>query len=341
MKRPRNLRHRAMVVICLVVFLPAAFSSLDASAQSNPDDGILTFQFENDIFGNTDQHFTHGTRLAWMSSENKVPGWVKDAASYVPLFDPGASKRIVYSFGQSIFTPDDIRQKGLIPEDRPYAGWLYAGVGLVSVTGDRLDNLELDIGMVGPASFAEDIQKNWHKWFGFQRPNGWDNQLKNELGILLSYERKWRRWVRFNALGLDGDVTPHFGVNIGNVLTQSASGFTIRIGSDLSNQYDYGPPRIRPSLPGSDFFLSDGGLSWYVFLGAEGRAVLHNIFLDGNSFRDSHSVDKKPLVGDIQGGIAFIIGPVRLAYTHVFRTKEFGSQDHSDQYGAFSISARF
>lgn len=59
-----------------------------------------------------------------MSPENKVPECVKDAASYVPLFDPGASKRIVYSLGQSIFTPDDIRQTALIRDDRPYAGWL-------------------------------------------------------------------------------------------------------------------------------------------------------------------------------------------------------------------------
>ncbi len=336
MSRPGKRWRTALAV--LGVF---ALFSQEGQAQDSAEEGILTFQFENDIFGNTDQHFTHGTRLAWMSPEDKVPEWVKNAAALMPAFDPKASKRIVYSLGQSIFTPDDLKTSELIPEDRPYAGWLYAGVGLVSVTGDRLDNLEFGVGVVGPASFAEDVQKTWHKWFGFQRPNGWDNQLENELGILLSYERKWRRWLRFGGLGLDGDVTPHVGINLGNVLTQGAVGFTMRIGSDLAHHYDYGPPRIRPSLPGSDYFVSDGGLGWYVFFGAEARGVFHNIFLDGNTFRDSHSVDKKPLVGDVQGGIALIIGPVRLAYTHVFRTKEFGSQDDTDQYGAFSISARF
>ena len=67
----------------------------------------------------------------------------------------------------------------------------------------------------------------------------------------------------------------------------------------------------------------------------------YNIFLDGNNFRRSHSVDKKDFVGDAQGGLAIIIGRVRLAYTHVFRTKEFDSQDDTDQFGAFSISAIF
>ena len=325
--------------ICLALVSHAALAQTVSTGR--PDEGIFTFQFENDIFGNTDQHFTPGTRMAWMSPEDSVPDRVKDAASWMPMFDAGASRRIVYSLAQSIYTPDDISLRTLQPDDRPYAGWLHAGIGLVSVSGDRLDSLGLDLGIVGPHSYAEDVQKTWHEWFGFPRPNGWDNQLKDEPGLLLTYERKWRRWARFGALGLDGDVTPHVGANLGNVLTQGAAGFTIRIGADLARHYDYGPPRIRPSLPGSDFFASDGGFGWYLFFGAEGRAVLRNIFLDGNTWRDSHSVDKEPFVGDIQGGLAVIVGPVRLAYTHVFRTREFESQDDTDQFGAFSVSLIF
>lgn len=325
----------------IIISVAMTFVFCNAQAQDRSDEGIFSLQFANDLFGNTDQHFTHGTRLSWMSAENSVPDWVKDAASLVPLFDEDASKRIVYSLGQNILTPDDISQSALIANDRPYAGWLYAGIGLVSVDGDRLDNLELDIGVVGPYSGAEDVQKTWHRWFGFQSPNGWDNQLKNEPALLLSYERKWRRWSRFKALGFDGDITPHIGANLGNVLTQIATGFTVRIGNDLSRHYDYGPPRIRPSLPGSDYFSANDGIGWYVFLGAEGRGVLHNIFLDGNTYRRSHSVSKKPFVGDVQAGVAVIIGRVRVAYTHVLRTKEFDGQDHSDQFGAFSVSMIF
>jgi len=337
----KAMRYRGRLG-AVVLGLAVAFSG-GVDAQSWADDGIFSFQFANDLFGNTDQHFTHGTRMSWMAPENHVPGWAKRAASFVPLFDAAASKRIVYSLGQDVLTPDDLSQSALITDDRPYAGWLYAGIGLVSVSGDRLDNLELDVGIVGPHSGAEFVQKTWHRWFGFQRPNGWDNQLKDEPGLLLSYERKWRRWgrIELGPLGFDGDITPHIGASLGNVLTQGAAGLTVRVGSDLVGLYDYGPPRIRPSLPGSDFFTSDGGFSWYVFFGVEGRGVVNNIFLDGNNFRRSHSVNKKDFVGDLQGGVAVIIGTVRLAYTHVLRTKEFDGQDHSDQFGAFSISMMF
>jgi hypothetical protein len=327
----------------VVVLGLAVMAGGGTQAEPLDDDGFFSIQFENDIFGNTDQHFTHGTRLSWMSPENKVPEWAKDAASLVPLFDVSASKRIVFTLGQSILTPDDISQSALISDDRPYAGWTYLGIGMVAVKNDRLDNLELDIGVVGPSSGAEDVQKTWHRWFGFQRPNGWDNQLKDEPGVMLSYERKWRKWarVRFASHNLDVDMTPHLGATLGNVLTQGAAGITFRLGSDLVDHFDYGPPRIRPSLPGSSFFTSSGGFNWYVFVGAEARGVVNNIFLDGNNFRDSHSVNKKDFVGDVQGGVALIIGRVRLAYTHVLRTKEFDGQDHSDQFGAFSISAIF
>ena len=91
----------------------------------------------------------------------------------MPTFDPKGSKRIVYSLGQSIFTPDDLKTSTLIPEDRPYAGWLYGGIGLVSVTGDRLDNVELDVGVIGSASFAEDVQKTWHTINLSKPPTAW------------------------------------------------------------------------------------------------------------------------------------------------------------------------
>ena len=66
------------------------------------------------------------------------------------------------------------------------------------------------------------------------------------------------------------------------------------------------PPRIRPGLSGSNFFLSDTDsgrdFGWYLFGGVEGRAVAHNLFLDGNTFAKSLSVQKKTFVADFQGG---------------------------------------
>ena len=159
--------------------------------------------------------------------------------------------------------------------------------------------------------------------------------------MILSYERTWRSLYVAAPLGIGFDLSPYVGATVGNVLTQASAGATMRLGFDLP--VDYGPPRIRPSIPGSDFFIPTSGFGWYFFASVEGRAVARNIFLDGNTFEDSPHVTKNPLVGDLQLGVAMTISGARLAYTHVFRTKEFEGQKGGDlsQYGALSLSLRF
>ena len=124
-------------------------------------------------------------------------------------------------------------------------------------------------------------------------PMGWGNQLKNEPGVALFYERKWRRMrTPLPDMPLfEIDMTPHIGGSVGNVFTYGAVGATFRIGRDLG--VDYGPPRIRPGLAGS--LHVDPPLdryAYYAFFGFEGRAVARDITLDGNTFARSHSVNR-------------------------------------------------
>ena len=105
----------------------------------------------------------------------------------------------------------------------------------------------------------------------------------------------------------------------------------IQAGGGVSAPADPEDPRLR-----EDTFF---GL--HLFAGAEGRAVARNIFLDGNSFRDSRHVDKLPFVGDIQYGVAMTIGDWRVAYTQVAALREFKGQKNGDSFGSFSISTRF
>jgi hypothetical protein len=79
----------------------------------------------------------------------------------------------------------------------------------------------------------------------------------------------------------------------------------------------------------------------YIFAGVEARAVARNIFLDGNTFESSRHVSKFPLVGEAEMGFAVTWGCVRLAYTHVFLSREYHTQADNHQYGALSIAVRF
>ena len=64
----------------------------------------------------------------------------------------------------------------------------------------------------------------------------------------------------------------------------------------------------------------------HAFLGVDGRVVLRDVFLDGNTWKDSHSVDKRYFVADIEAGIGISAKQFKLTYGVIYRTKEFKSQ---------------
>lgn len=323
-------RGLAGAIFCLMLSAPVAQAA---------SGGVINFQEENDLFGDgSDQHFTHGMLLTWLTPPETRHEKLTEFFDLLPFFEHGRKLRFSFGLGQNMYTPQNISRTVPDPADRPYAGWLYGSAGMVSESDGRiLESLELNLGMVGPSSFAEDVQTTFHQWINSPRPEGWSHQLKNEPGVVLYYESKQRvekhnpnRWIQY-------DFTPHIGGALGNVFTYAAAGATFRIGDGLPS--DYGPPRIRPSLPGSGFFESGGApFAWYLFGGVEGRVVARNIFLDGNTFAGSASVERNWLVGDLQGGLVITLKQVRLAYTHIVRSKEFDSQSQSDQFGAISVS---
>lgn len=309
-------------------------------AEEAPRAGTLSFVLENDLFYNLDRHYTNGVRVIWVPDrEVAEPAWATKLARRVPWFPKQGTVRHGYALGQSMFTPKDITMANPPLQERPYAGWLYGTVGLGVETGRQLDQCALSVGMVGPASMAEQSQKFVHKAIGSDKPQGWDTQLKNEPGVVATYQRSWRGFATSTLSGATLDFAPHAGGALGNVFTYANAGMTMRYGRELPN--DYGPPRIQPGLPGSADFAPVSNFGWYLFAGIDGRAVARNIFLDGNTFRDSRSVDKYPLVGDLQFGLVLDWPGIRLSYTHVLRTREFRGQDGRDDFGAISVSVKF
>jgi len=330
---------RGMSVVMLISIFALPVHAAEEARQTEDEKGIFSAVLENDIFAGTDRGYTNGARFAWMSSETHIPEWANDAAqNFLPLTNDG-KKRISLAMGQNMYAPDDKTRTDLIRGDRPYAGWLYGSLGMISDAGKLLDTAVLTVGVVGPLSGAEQTQKFVHRTIHDQKPHGWDNQLDNEPGMNFAFERKWRNFLQESALGLSVDVIPHVGMNVGNITTDASAGATLRAGFDLPA--DYGPPRIRPSLPGSDFFIPTQEIGGYVFTTVDQRAVGRNIFLDGNTFGGGPSVDKNILVSSLQVGVAFTYNDARISYTQVFTTKEFKGETSNPQFGALTISYRF
>ncbi len=322
------------------VLSSAALADDDAFLAPYDNSGTFTFVWENDYFANTDRNYTNGIRLSYLSGFKAPEGvsrWVADSLLGV---GEAAGVRRGFALGHSIFTPQDTEASALLPDQHPYAGWLYGEYSVVVEQTDIIDQFTLQAGVIGPSAGGEFVQNNWHDLIGGEAVNGWDNQLRDEPGVVISYDRKLRALFKSNGDGLGFDATPSYGASFGNVYTNARVGLMVRIGSDLRN--DYGPPRVRPSLAGGGYFSPRDRFSWYVFAGAEGRAVAHDIFLEGSLFRDNDlAVDNNILVGDFQAGLVMQVRRVQVAYTSVFRTREFKTQQGAQQFGAVSLSVKF
>lgn len=305
---------------------------------------FITFNSENDLYapGGNDANYTNGARVTFFHVGEKPHPVFQNLDRIVPVFTINPTTSVYYSLGHNLYTPKDITLVAQDPNDRPWAAFLYGAAGLVSITDNHIDEMEATIGIIGPAALGEQVQKFVHEHISDSpTPRGWDNQLKNEPGLMLSWERRWPELYGHEALGLSAGFTPHLGATVGNIYTYASAGVNFRL-SPFESRWQDSPIRVRPSMPGTGAFMTkEDKFSWYLFSGVEGRAVARNIFLDGNTFADSHDVDKMPLVADLNAGLALTYGPARLSYALIYRTKEFDKQDDPSVFGTVSFGYRF
>jgi len=301
---------------------------------------FFTVTEENDLFGGgTDKHYTNGIRFTYYDMgfrPSTMVKWVNDKMPYVEMNE---TTRVYYSMGQNLYTPEDITESPPDPTDRPYAGFLYGSVGTFTFAGDYLDEFELSLGVVGPAALGEPIQKEVHEIVDAPQPQGWDSQLSNEPAVIIAAQRTIPEFKADYIGPLFYRVAPHVGMTLGNVYTHINTGVTLQL---TSNRWQATPLRVRPAMPGIGYFsTARGKLDWSAFVGVDGRVVARNIFLDGNSFKSSPSVDKEYFVADFNAGFTLSYGIVQTSYTLNWRTDEFKGQGGRTLFGSISVAIRF
>ena len=299
----------------------------------------VTLTVENDSFLTTDRHYTHGTRLSYLHAR----GW-EPVANFLNRFPRGGLENLEktglgLALGQNIYTPAEIEIPSLIPDDRPYAGWMYAGLIFqrVGTRGDIAinDYVELDLGIVGPEAFGREAQTRWHEIVKARRPRGWDHQLDTEPAINLHMQRSWRFRADVDQKGWGTDLVPVLGTTVGNIAVFGTVGSQIRFGYNL-------PGTVFTSTTLPPLFL-EPRKKWgtYLFGDIEGKAVARNIFVDGNTFTSSHGVNGTMFVGEFRIGATYYRSWFEMTAMYVFRTKEFETQANADEYISIAFGARF
>ncbi len=322
----------------------------------------LTFYFENDLFTGSDNEYTNGGRLSWISGNRpveelpQVQKWLRyligDPTSFSPFqrisgFEDSSHIAYNYGFGltQLMYTPSDPDLYFPAPGDRPYAGVLLFDFSLHAMDENVLNTVSLSAGLVGPNSYAETTQDFVHSVVGVDKFNGWDQQIPNEILINLYFDQKRRLSLVDYQRGMFAiDGYTEIGAGIGNYRTEALAGLVIRMGFNLP--IEYSDPRLSPQAYSHKLFQSSRVLnadwSLYTMMGVKGHAVAWDVTLDGPLFRDfSTGVDREPFVGEVFAGLGLRYKAWELSYTQSVRTREYDTQDGDHSFGTVAIRKSF
>jgi lipid A 3-O-deacylase len=133
-------------------------------AQKPAEIGIIS---DNDLYSSpiNDQYYTNGIEFIYRylgkRSDEKV-----------------AKKITEFRIGQYIFNPQSVRAEDINVNDRPFAGYLFAEAGINTFyTNENVLKLNFQLGVVGPESYAEEVQKGLHNLFNYPTVKGWQHQI--------------------------------------------------------------------------------------------------------------------------------------------------------------------
>lgn len=311
---PDAMRATYFLPLLLLMAFPAGVRA--ASAQPAGDElreifakgrATTTLDIDNDslLLRNDDGLYTSGLRLSQSFRVRASDGW----------------RSAGWRVGQQLYTASDARRtpSQLGPLDRPYAGWLYAGMfyRVEDADGSELA-FGLDVGCLGPCAQGRRTQDLLHQVLNQPEPQGWSTQLSNEVGVVAHVGGRGP-YYRF---GPNADLRPGVAARLGNIFTDLAGDLTLRLGD------------LQPSATDA---------TAYGFLRVGVRGVVHDATLQGGWFGSEaqRTVDPKRVTGEIEAGLQWQVARWAVRVSVVGRSNEIrgvGEAEGRQEFLRLSIS---
>lgn len=249
------------------------------------------------------------------------------------------NKIIEFRIGQKIYNPF----QGYVPWveriDKPFAGYLFVESGISRFyRNESVFKTNLQIGIIGPSSHAEDVQIFYHRVFNLYGIDGWQYQVHDALGLNLelNYLKSLKYFFNrqldislFSALRtgtINDDVT--VGVlarasiyKLHPVFNSNCTGSMISRNKDISNEKElflY----FRPTL----------------------SYTIYDATIQGGMFSDDSPVtfDARPLLLNLELGISGSYKNLNAGYSVIFHTKDAKNNlVENHVYASISLAYRF
>ena len=291
----RLLISLALVMVCLM---------------ARADGFIVTY--ENDIFLHTDNNYSSGSELEWISE---------------PKMDADGPFRIGWGADEIMYTSTAITSKLMPPQnEHPWCGTfsIFREAWTRGENGDEV-RMRYQLGVLGPMAGGEFFQTSVHRSIHNDLPQGWDNQLPNEPMMNYYYDRYHLLW-NDNMAKWMADLKAVYGGTAGTTFDNARVGFQSRMGYNIPKNSMPGGIDPKVSKPGEsvedEFFC-------YLTFGFTEYNVAHNSTVGESFFTQRQPGQDRilnPIVGEYKYGLVAGYGELSLTYLLCHRSNEFRGQ---------------
>ncbi|PQJ78741.1 lipid A deacylase LpxR family protein [Polaribacter porphyrae] len=297
-----------------VLFFFITFSALSQEKFSKE----ISFINDNDLYVSTerDRYYTNGMffRYRYLSK-------VKNEKLEKRIFE--------WELGHEMFTPNKATVATISEHDRPFAGHLFGKFNVRRVyKNDKILNTSIQLGLIGPDAFGQELQEVIHSIYGFKETPGWKYQINNAFAF--NFNAEYIHLLSTNKTN-DFDISWISSLRAGTVYTNISSGFYSRVGllplAKMANSIAF-----NTNL-NDDSTNYGRAIESFFFIKPTLRYAIYDATLQGSFLNTSSIVTKEliPLVFNLEIGIKFTANRWNFGYTFNYNTSK--SKDLRYTYG--------
>ncbi len=242
--------------------------------------------------------------------------------------------------GHRIYNPFFAKAPDPSTHDRPFAAYLYLGSSFNwFYKTEKILRVSAQIGTIGPNALGQEIQTSYHKLLNVFKPQGWDYQVKNELGLNLSAEYN-KLFYRTKSKSLD--VTALSSALLGNTFSGANIGVLMRLGkvNPLYQSVSFNSLVSNKSSKINQKYKNE----FFIFLKPQLNFVAYDGTISGGLF----NVDKGPVTFDTNAlvfvqdvGASFSSPRWSTNFVVTLKSNEVKSNATGYSYATWSVFYRF
>ena len=324
----------------LVLFMSFTNKEFAQSKESKEPTSLFRVYEDNDFLNinghGTDKSYSDGTRLDLFYQKKNKSHFFLD--KIMPMAGDSSNNIYGWSLMQIMVTPNDISAKKYQPNDYAYAGALFALHSLYSYNAQKKYSFQTEFlaGVRGPASFGKQVQKGFHGLINYQKPMGWDNQLRNMPLININFTAEKQFLSVGNFMEINGGILVRAGSLMDGVFMYPM----IRIGQ-MSPYFDgyinqFGSFKREGKRVKTQYYLVFKPIASYIAYDALFQGKRENENSGSYKYETNESRNIQHLMSDIQFGAVIARGNFSMSYMQTY-TSQFEKDLYKHSVGNFSL----